>query len=258
MNIKELFMALDDCVPESMATDWDKSGPQIVFPEQEVTRILTTLEVLPRVVEEAISKDCQVILSHHPLFFTRFGCLDMGKPKDIMILNVLDHRISVYSAHTNYDIASGGTTDYLAKQLSLLKVHEIPGSDGFAKAGILPRKMRLDEFVEYTCEATDTPVSDVRFVGNSDSPVLKVGICAGAGSEFAFAAVKDRCDVFLTGDLKYHLAQDCVLTGINLVDIGHYHSEKHFSTEAAVLYGKYIENVEFIPSEIDIDPFSVL
>ncbi len=258
MEVKKLFTILDKIVPEEAAADWDHTGPQIVFPEDEVTRVLTTLEVIPPVVEEAISKGCQVILSHHPLFFRGIENFDMGRGKDTMIFRLLSQRISVYSAHTNYDVAPGGTTDFLTKQLSLSGVHVISGSEGFAKVGMLSKEMLLREFVEMVCKATDTPVSQVRFVGNENSRISKVAVCAGSGSEFAFQAAEEGCDVLITGDVKYHLAQDSIITGINLVDIGHYHSEKHFATEAAVLYGRREENIKFIPSEIDINPFSVL
>lgn len=258
MEVNELFVAFNKTVHDEAAADWDRTGPQIIFPDEKVSKVLTTLEVLPCVVHEAIQKGCQVILSHHPLFFTGIEVLDMSKARDAMILKIMNHRISVYSAHTNYDKASGGTTDYLTKQLALSGIADIPGTDGFARMGSLKTITKLDEFVRYACKVTETPYSQARFVGDKNALVSKIGICAGSGSEFAFQATEHGCDAFLTGDVKYHTAQDCVLAGINIVDIGHYHSEKHFATAAAVLYGKHSGNIDFIPSEIDINPFSVL
>ena len=171
-------------------------------------------------------------------------------------------KISVYSAHTNYDIAEGGTSDYLTKQLALDDIGVIPGTDGFAMQGMLKAEMKLGEFIKLACEKTNTPLHEVRFTGYRGKNIRKVGLCAGSGSEFLSNAFNAGCDVFVTGDVKYHNAQDSLELGIPIVDMGHFHTEKSFAEQAVKIYGSKINtienSIEFIPSEVDVNPFSML
>ena len=70
------------------------------------------------------------------------------------------------------------------------------------------------------------------------------------------------CDTYITGDVKYHTAQDGLELGISVVDMGHFHTEKSFAIQAAKIYGSKIDpiesSIEFIPSEVDVNPFSML
>ena len=70
-------------------------------------------------------------------------------------------------------------------------------------------------------------ISYVRYVGNKDVYVRKIGLVTGGGSSFMYE-VADKIDVFLTGDLKYHEALDALEEGRILVDIGHFESEYLF------------------------------
>lgn len=262
MLIKDLFKAFNDIIPTENAADWDNSGEQIQFSNEVVNRVLTTLEVTDKVIDEAISKDCNLILSHHPLLFSKFNVISDSEAKGNLIMKLISNKISVYSVHTNYDVAEGGTSDYLAKQLDLKDIITIPGSEGFAMAGFLQNEMKLSEFVKMASESTKTPLNEVRFTGDGEKLVHKIGLCAGSGADFILNAFDVGCDAFVTGDVKYHSAQDSLELGIAVIDIGHYHSEKHFAVEAAKIYGLKInseqKSIEFIPSEVDVNPFSML
>ena len=96
-----------------------------------------------QVIDEAISRKCNLILSHHPLIFSKINTISDMQPKQKMIMRLISNKISVYSAHTNYDIAEGGTSDYLTKQLALDDIGVIPETDGFAVQGMLKVEMNL-------------------------------------------------------------------------------------------------------------------
>ena len=262
MLIKDIFKRFDEIIPIENAADWDNSGEQIQFSSEVVNRVLTTLEVTNEVIDEAISRNCNLILSHHPLIFTKFNTISDKHPKQKMIIRLISNKISVYSAHTNYDIAEGGTSDYLTKQFDLNEVGVIPDTDGFAMQGMLKAEMKLEEFIKLACEVTNTPIKEVRFTGYQEKNIRKVGLCAGSGSEFLSNAFNAGCDVFVTGDVKYHTAQDSLELGIPVVDMGHFHTEKSFANQAAKIFGSKINSIEnpieFIPSEVDVNPFSML
>lgn len=262
MLIKDIFKRFDEIIPIENAADWDNSGEQIQFSREVVNRVLTTLEVTNDVIDEAISRKCNLILSHHPLIFSNINTISDEHPKQKMIMKLISNKISVFSAHTNYDIAVGGTSDYLAKQLALDDIGVIPETDGFAMQGMLKAEMKLEEFIKLACEVTNTPIKEVRFTGYLGNNICKVGLCAGSGSEFLLNAFNAGCDVFVTGDVKYHTAQDSLELGIPVVDMGHFHTEKYFAEQAAKIYGNKINSIEnsieFIPSEVDVNPFSML
>lgn len=262
MLIKDIFKRFDEIIPIENSEDWDNSGEQIKFSSEVVNRVLTTLEVTNEVIDEAISRKCNLILSHHPLVFSNINTISDEHPRQKMIMKLISNKISVYSAHTNYDISEGGTSDYLTKQLDLNEVGVIPDTDGFAMQGRLKAEMKLEEFIKLACEVTNTPIKEVRFTGYQKKNIRKVGLCAGSGSEFLSNAYNAGCDVFVTGDVKYHTAQDSLELGIPVVDMGHFHTEKSFANQAAKIFGSKINSIEnpieFIPSEVDVNPFSML
>ena len=262
MLIKDIFKRFDEIIPIENSEDWDNSGEQIKFSSEVVNRVLTTLEVTNEVIDEAISRKCNLIFSHHPLIFSNINTISDEHPKQKMIMKLISSKISVYSAHTNYDISEGGTSDYLTKQLDLNEVGVIPDTDGFAMQGMLKAEMKLEEFIKLACEVTNTPIKEVRFTGYQEKNIRKVGLCAGSGSEFLSNAFNAGCDVFVTGDIKYHTAQDSLELGIPVVDMGHFHTEKSFANQATKIYGSKINSIEnsieFIPSEVDVNPFSML
>ena len=65
----------------------------------------------------------------------------------------------------------------------------------------------------------------IRLVGDPEKMVKKVGLCTGAGVSFTALAAAKGCDAYLTGDIKYHEAQEAIEKGIGVVDVTHYASE---------------------------------
>ena len=96
---------------------------------------------------------------------------------------------------------------------------------GLARIKILNEEMRLEDLLERIKDSLG--ISHVRYVGNKDAYVRKIGLVTGGGSSFMYE-VADKIDVFLTGDLKYHEALDALEEGRILVDIGHFESEYLF------------------------------
>lgn len=258
MITDKLFEKFNEIMPEDLAENWDNVGAQLLFHDKDVKTVLVALEIVPEVVEEAISKKAEVILVHHPLIFTPIESLYTKNPKDNMLIDLIQNYISVYVAHTNYDKLINGNNDYLAKQLSLKNISLLKEYEGIVKTGTLDKAINLKEFVIKLSKATNTPENQIRYVGNDNKKVKKIALCTGSGAEYYRATLKEGCDCFVTGDIKYHDAQDAKTYDFSLVDLGHYHSEKSFAISAANLCKEMIENVTFVSSSIDINPFSVL
>ena len=119
MRINQVISYLEQLYPKHLAYDWDPIGLQLGNVSDEVQGILVTLDVTEAVVREAIDKNLNFIVSHHPFIFKPLANLNTQTPKGRIISLALKHDICIYSMHTNYDIAPNGMNDVLAELLEL-------------------------------------------------------------------------------------------------------------------------------------------
>lgn len=124
----DIFKAIERNAPRYLAEKWDNVGLQVGSYSHPVCRVLLTLDVTPDVVEEAIEKDIDLIVSHHPFLFNgvKSICVDDGKGQ--LIDALIAHKISVYSAHTNLDAAEYGLNYFIAKALGLEEMRPLSNS----------------------------------------------------------------------------------------------------------------------------------
>ena len=196
MNKYEIVKRIENFAPLDTQEEWDASGWIVDLPEPEVSKVLFALTVTEDVLVQAIKNNCNMIISHHPMFFVPWKYCN----------------INIYCAHTNLDKAKGGTTDNLLKALHL----ESKYYNDFVRIVNLENEMSI-EFLKLKL----LPISPhLRIVNNKKVKTIKsIGFCAGSGSEF----IKNTpCDAFVTGDIKYHTA---VESDKVIYDIGHFESE---------------------------------
>lgn len=92
------------------------------------------------------------------------------------------------------------------------------------RIGNLPAPMSGKEALSYIKEKLGIPV--LRYAGNPNITISRVAVLGGAGSEFAALAKAKGADLYLTGDLKYHEAQDASRLGLLIADGGHFYTER--------------------------------
>ena len=196
MDKKEIAKIIENFAPPALAEEWDASGwVADVHAKNEVKKVLLCLTVTDDVINQAKAQNCDMIVSHHPLFYVPFEYKD----------------INIYCAHTNMDRTKGGTTDTLIKVLGF-EASEV--THPFVR--VVKTDISLEEFKE--CLRRISP--NLRYVNNKNIGTLKtIAFCAGSGSDF----IKEiNCDAYVTGDLKFHTA---VESDKILFDIGHFESE---------------------------------
>lgn len=115
-KVVEIF---EEWAPKHLASDWDNVGLQVGNLSMVVNKVLVTLDVTKAVVEEAIEKEANFIISHHPLLFKSLKRINLSEPIGKVIELLIKHDITVYSAHTNLDVARGGVNDLLAEAINL-------------------------------------------------------------------------------------------------------------------------------------------
>lgn len=120
MKCYEIFKFIEDWAPKGIAWDRDNVGLQVGSAENVLKNILLCLDVAEKVVDEAIKKRCNLIVSHHPLLFRPLKKLDTQSDKTSRIIKkLIQNNITLYSAHTNLDFTKAGVSYKLADSLKL-------------------------------------------------------------------------------------------------------------------------------------------
>ncbi|GLC88589.1 Nif3-like dinuclear metal center hexameric protein [Lysinibacillus piscis] len=127
---------------------------------------------------------------------------------------------------------------------------------GLGRVGYLPQEMTLQNFANFVKQQLDVPA--VRVVGDLQSKIKKVALVGGDGNKYIYAAKRAGADVFLTGDMYFHTAQDAQAIGLQIIDPGH-HVEKVMIAGVANKMANLCEQqkfaVTFIQSAIHTEPF---
>lgn len=262
MKLEELIQAIEEIAPIHTQESWDNSGVQLASGPLQIFKVLTSLEITDSVIEEADETGVDMIVTHHPLIFGGIHSIDYRNTIGSYIVKLLNLGISVYSCHTPFDKAPGGNNDYLADLIGLEQVTGIPDGKDFdmiGRIGQLPEPMTLVSMLDLLAERMGMDPEQIRAVGRPDSVIRTVGICTGAGADRMQDAAENGCQLFITGDLKYHDAQNAKAMGLSVIDAGHYGTEKSFAENfAAKLKEKTGRKIEIIPSKVDIDPFEMI
>lgn len=201
MNKYEITKRIEKFAPPELAEKWDCSGWVVETENQDIKKIMLCLTVTDDVVRQAREQNCDMIVSHHPLFN----------------VSIKYKNIDIYCAHTNLDRAKGGTTDTLIKTLGLAKFIVANSGEGFVR--YINYETSLQDFVKRLKKISP----HLRYVNNKGVTKLKrIAFCAGSGTEFIQEAFENGADALVTGDLKLHTALD---SPIVVFDIGHFESE---------------------------------
>ena len=230
MKIKEVLSALERFAPLPLQESWDNAGLQVGLTETEVSGALLCLDVTEKIVDEAIRKGCNLIVSHHPLLFRGLKTISDLTDVQRTVMKAICNGICVISMHTNMDNAKGGVNYKMAEKLGLRDVQflapkTVDGVEsGSGVIGYLSEVMASDDFVLKVKKSFGVECAMCNELLRR--PIATVAICGGAGDFLLDEALKAGADAFITGEMHYHQyfgyeqqIQICV--------IGHYQSEQY-------------------------------
>lgn len=227
MKTKEIVKIIESFCPENLAYDWDNIGLLIGDGEKEIEKVFVTLDTNLTTVKEAISKNADMIVSHHPILLGGIKKIDYSTAAGQMIKLLIENNIPVLAAHTNMDTAKGGINDKLAEifelsEVKILEQHTDNPSVGLGRIGKLKEQIKFSEFTEKCSKLLNTPV---RAAGDENKIINTIAVASGSCSEIIPLAAEKGADVIVTGDLKYHNTIDMTYLDICIVDAGHYPTE---------------------------------
>ena len=220
-TVNDLVELLEELMPSSLAEDWDNVGLMVGRKGKTVKRILLALDLSKEVVEQAITQKIDMIITHHPAIFKKLKRVVDNDWQQDLLLTLMENGIAVYSAHTNLDCVSTGVNDVLSKLLKLEDADILDDSNGLGRIGCV-EKMTLADYAQFVKTALK---ADYVIVGDAGKQEHKVAVCGGAGSDLIDLALAKGADTLVTGDVKYHSAQQAVFSGLNIIDAGHQPTE---------------------------------
>ncbi len=259
MKYRGFIEIMEEIAPTGAYKDIDNSGPQIYSGAEDVKRVLVCLEINKDVLAEAVSKEADMILTHHPLIFTPESYIDYDDFPGRYIHEAIRNKISVYSAHLSFDFAPKGNNTYLSVLLGLQDVDM--GSLDMPWTGMLPESMTMEQACRHVEKCLDLPEHYIRCVDGGKEQLRKTGLCTGAGGGYLHEAAETGCHLFITGDLKLHEAQYAKAAGISVIDAGHYGTEKIFTENIArqikaKASGKGLD-IDVIMAEANTNPYTI-
>ncbi|MCH5231493.1 MAG: Nif3-like dinuclear metal center hexameric protein [Muribaculaceae bacterium] len=227
MKVRNITEIIEAFAPKELQESYDNAGLQVGNPDMDVTAILLCLDVNEDILKEAQERECNLIVSHHPLIFKGLKSLTGADATQRLVIEALQKGISVYSAHTNLDSVWDGVSHEIARKLDIknLKVLQEQPEDPKAGLGVVGDIKPLPK-IEFLRKVKETfKVAALKYSAQSPSVVVRrVAVCGGAGASLIHSAIKAKADILVTGDVKYH---DFTTYGSEIIiaDIGHYESE---------------------------------
>lgn len=285
MKIREVVDALEHYAPLPLQEGYDNAGLQVGLTEAvEMSGALLCLDVTEAVVDEAVQKGCNLIVSHHPLIFRKLSRISDENYVQRTVRKAIKNDVTIVSMHTNMDAAAGGVNFKIAEKLGLKNVQffggekEVDGVKGGSgvigeisdedilkavQAGKLSDEVK-ERFAEGIAADDLVLLLRERFGVECVQcnqllrrPIRKVALCGGSGAFLLGDAIAAGADAFITGEMSYHEyfgheqeIQICV--------IGHYQSEQFTSEIFRSIILSHFPDAKCCISEINTNPIIYL
>lgn len=259
-KVRDIAKVIENYAPKALQEDYDNAGLQVGDLNMEVSAMLLCLDVTEEILQEAIDRSCNMIISHHPLIFRGLKNVTGSDATQRIVIKAIRNNVAIYAAHTNLDAAKEGVSfeiGHILKMTDMKPLDPNPADEatGIGVIGNLSPTPKL-EFLRRLKEKFN--VRALRYSTHSPMLVIKrPAVCGGSGAFLIRKAIEEGADAIVTGDVKYH---DFASFGddILIADIGHYESEmcsrKIFSR---IIRDSFPESVVYF-SEKESSPIATL
>lgn len=248
--VKDIMKFMEQIAPKDLAENWDNVGLMIGNENQEIKKVLVALDCTAEVIDEAIKIGANMIVTHHPfILFQKMKSITKNNPFGNKIYDLIQNNICVFSAHTNLDSADGGVNDVLANLFQLQNIQKLDEESGLGRIGELKSTVTFSEFAKIVDEKIPTS-GLMKLVGDKNQEIKTVAVCGGSGASFVNLAKTKGADVYVTGDIKFHEAQDALDLNLCVADVTHYAGENLIVPVVANKMADELD-VEVVQSKID-------
>lgn len=259
-TVQHFCQFLESFAPRRLAEDWDNVGLLLGDRGRIVERAMTCLTVTPESVQEAIEKQANLIITHHPLPFRPLKRITADNITGEMLLDLIENKIAVYSPHTSFDSAQAGINQRLATGLGIVKpvplepIENDPDGLGAGRYGDLASPILLKQFVQQVKKFLK--LDGLHLVGEPTHQVSRVAVACGSAGQFLAAAKRKGCDCLVTGETNFHTCLEAKASEVALVLPGHYASERFALVVLADLLKKEFDQATIWASDKECDPLT--
>lgn len=227
MKCKEIIGMLETLAPLAYQEKWDNCGLLLGDEKKTVHTVLIAVDPTSNVIEQAISKKVDLLITHHPLVFSPMKNVRADDFIGRRVMDLIRHGICYYAMHTNFDIAAMAT--HAADRLHLVgarPLEPLSGSEGqgVGRTGYLAEETTVQSLIQLVKK--EFGLDYVRVAGETDRVVSHVGILPGSGDDLLEAAIREGVEVYISGDMDHHSGIDGAERGITIIDAGHFGTEQ--------------------------------
>lgn len=218
LTVADVVAMVRSAAPPELAEPWDSNRLICGDPAESVTSVLLAVDPVAAVVDEAIERGVEMVITHHPLYLRGTDHVSATDPKGRCVHRLVRAGIALMNAHTSLDAAHGGVADALAACVGLkdpvpLRPDGTDPAQGIGRVGTLARPVTLRELAERVALALPDSAPGLLVGGDLDAVVEKVAVSGGAGDSLLGTARAADADVFLTADLRHHPASEHLEAG---------------------------------------------
>ncbi len=217
MTVKQVFEFLNSLFPTDTACDFDNVGLLVGNENSEVSKALLSLDCTLDTVKAAVSKGCELIITHHPVIFEPLKTVLKGS----IVYELITQNISVISMHTNMDMGKGGVNDRLCEAIGISQYEPVYSADRFVLKGGNIEPVSAEKLAETLKSCLG---GSIKFT-DSGKQIKRVLVCSGSGGEFLGDAISGGFDALVTADVKHHEFLNAYHNNISLFDAGHFNTE---------------------------------
>jgi dinuclear metal center YbgI/SA1388 family protein len=152
MNVAEITNYLESIAPLNYQEDYDNAGLIVGQPNDEVSAVLVALDCTEQIIDEAIAKNCNLIITHHPIVFKGLKKLNGKTYIERVVVKAIKHHIALYAIHTNLDHVANGVSAEICRRLGMLN-----------NKVLIPKKGLLKKLVTFCPTASADAVKDALF-----------------------------------------------------------------------------------------------
>ncbi|MDU0348134.1 Nif3-like dinuclear metal center hexameric protein [Actinomyces sp. MRS3W] len=213
LTVADVEVMLRTAAPPQLAEPWDSNRLICGDPAAPVRSILLAVDPVGVVVDEAIERGVDLIITHHPLYLRGTDHVSAIDPKGTVVHRLIRAGIALANAHTTLDAAHGGVAAALAARVGLMETRPLQPNpadptQGIGRIGSLPAPTRLRDFAASVAAALPDSAPGLLVGGDLDASVKTAAVSGGAGDSLLGAAREAGVDVFLTADLRHHPASE--------------------------------------------------
>lgn len=255
-EISEIYRFLDNLYPFSTQESWDNSGLLTENYDMKCSKMILSLDITNKVINEAFEKGAELIISHHPVIFEPRKRITRNDP----VFRLIECGIAAVCMHTNLDIAAGGTNGVILQKLSeKLDIADVPPQP-FEELG---GGNSLGWIIELAEEITPKKLAGIckdifgcKYVRTSKSVrrIKKIAFCSGSGGSMLGLAAEKECGALITGDVKHDVWIDADNLDIAVIDCGHFHTENLVLWELRRVLEERFPRLDIEIAESSTDP----